>query len=334
MIDLTGKKILFFHVPNYGYHKVMIKAFQKAGALVDDFDTRPSHSFLAKALIRINRDLLGPMIDKYHNKIIDKIKDNQYDIIYFYKGEAVSRSTVQRLKELYPKAYFVLYFPDSVKNNPSAEKIIPLFDDCYTFDKNDAKEKHLSFLPLFFSDNMREVALKSDTLKYELFFVGTVHSDRYNFIKKITSQYEKYGRKSFTWFYFPSKVLYYKMCMQNSMVRKAPKSEFRFTTINAHQLAQVLSESKVVLDIQHPKQTGLTMRTIETLGARKKLITTNKQIVDYDFYTPENILVVDRDNPVIPESFILTPYKKISDAIYNKYYIDSWIETLLKKGVG
>ena len=72
------------------------------------------------------------------------------------------------------------------------------------------------------------------------------------------------------------------------------------------------------------------MRTIETLGAKKKLITTNKQIIEYDFYNPANVLVVDRKNPVIPDVFMITPYVEIPQEIYNKYYIDSWRDTLLQ----
>lgn len=329
MIDLTGKRILMFHVPNYGYHQVMIDSFKRAGAKVDDFDSRPSHNFWTKALIRINRNLLGPIIDRYHNGIIEKIKDNHYDIVYCYKGEAFSPSMIQKLKGLFPDAYFVLYFPDSVRNNPSARQIIPLFNDTYTFDKEDTEQFGLRFLPLFYSDNMRNVAESQSEKKYDMFFVGTVHSDRYNFIKKIVRQYESKGLSAFTWFYFPSRVLYYKMLVENSEVRKAPKSEFKFKTIPAAQLAQLLAESSVVLDIQHPKQTGLTMRTIETLGAKKKLITTNSQIVMYDFYNPNNILVVDRKNPVIPDSFIESPYEEIPQDIYEKYYIDNWCNVLL-----
>lgn len=329
MRDLTGKRILMFHVPNYGYHQVMIDSFRRAGAEVDDFDSRPSHNFWTKALIRINRNLLGPIIDRYHNGIIEKIKNNHYDIVYCYKGEAFSPSMIQKLKDLFPKAYFVLYFPDSVRNNPSAKQIIQLFDDAYTFDKDDTELFDLKFLPLFYSDNMRKIANSKGEKEYDLFFVGTVHSDRYNFISQIVNQYKAKGLKAFTWFYFPSRVLYYKMLIENKEVRKASKSEFKFTTIPADRLASLLSSSNVVLDIQHPKQTGLTMRTIETLGAKKKLITTNPQIVSYDFYNPNNILVVDRNTPVIPDSFIESPYEEIPQDIYDKYYIDNWCDVLI-----
>ena len=190
---------------------------------------------------------------------------------------------------------------------------------------------NISFLPLFYSDNMRDIAGVNKEKKYDLFFVGTVHSDRYNFIKSIVNQYEAKGKKAFTWFYFPSRVLYYKMCLTNKVVRLAPKREFKFTPLSSNELSDLLASSNVVLDVQHPKQTGLTMRTIETLGAKKKLITTNGQIKDYDFYNPNNILVVDRHHPMIPEEFINNSYEEIPQDVYERYYIDNWSEVLLSK---
>lgn len=329
MIDLKGKRILFFHLPNYGYHKVMIDAFEKAGASVDAFDSRPSHSFWAKALIRINRNLIGVYINKYYNKILGKISNNTYDYVYFYKGEAVSEDTIKQLRALNPYAHFVLYFCDSIENNHCAQRIIQYFDKCYTFDKYDSLTYNISFLPLFYSPYYANIASSKVEKKYDFLFVGTVHSDRYNFVSKIVSQFREMGKKAFTYYYFPNKILYYKMCFQNAMVRKAPKDEFHFLTIPPDEMTRLMQESKIVVDIQHPKQTGLTMRTIETLGAKRKLITTNKEVVNYDFYDPQNILVVDRQNPVISELFINTPYKEIPFDIYNKYSINSWITQLL-----
>ena len=80
--------------------------------------------------------------------------------------------------------------------------------------------------------------------------------------------------------------------------------------------------------MQHPKQTGLTMRTIETLGAKKKLITTNPHVKEYDFYRPENILIVDRYNPVITKEFLDAPWKEIPENIYKKYSISSWLNSI------
>ena len=79
-------------------------------------------------------------------------------------------------------------------------------------------------------------------------------------------------------------------------------------------IAQYCSESRAILDIAHPLQTGLTMRTIEVLfGIGRKLITTNKDIINYDFYNENNILIINRENLEIPKSFFekeFIPYSK------------------------
>ena len=72
------------------------------------------------------------------------------------------------------------------------------------------------------------------------------------------------------------------------------------------------------------------MRCIETMGAKRKLITTNGHIAEYDFYDPNNILIVDRQNPVVPPSFTTSPYRDIPVETYDRYRIDRWLETILE----
>lgn len=76
--------------------------------------------------------------------------------------------------------------------------------------------------------------------------------------------------------------------------------------------------------MHHPLQTGLTMRTIESIGAQKKLITTNRDIVNYDFYRPENILIVDRERPAVDAEFLAEPYIGLDETIYHRYSLREW----------
>ena len=72
------------------------------------------------------------------------------------------------------------------------------------------------------------------------------------------------------------------------------------------------------------------MRTIETLGAKKKLITTNPNVKGYDFYRPENVLIVDRINPIITKEFIEQPWEDVPEEIYRKYSISSWLNIIFE----
>lgn len=62
---------------------------------------------------------------------------------------------------------------------------------------------------------------------------------------------------------------------------------------------------------------------------RKKLITTNKQITDYDFYHPNNIYVIsDPQYFEIPQSFFDTEYTEIDESIREKYHQRSWTQRI------
>ncbi len=96
------------------------------------------------------------------------------------------------------------------------------------------------------------------------------------------------------------------------------------------QTVELVSKSKVIIDIEHLKQKGLTMRTLEMLGSNKKIITTNKEVLNYDFFDENNICVIDRNNPIINKSFFESDFRIIDEEIYNKYSINKWVETIFK----
>lgn len=91
-----------------------------------------------------------------------------------------------------------------------------------------------------------------------------------------------------------------------------------------------MKDSTIMIDIQRPEQVGLTFRVFESLGYRKKLITTNKDVVNYDFYNPNNILVLDPENIKIPESFLESEYQEVPEEIFNKYQIKNWVKKILE----
>ena len=104
--------------------------------------------------------------------------------------------------------------------------------------------------------------------------------------------------------------------------------EFNFKALNGAQMDEIVTNSKCVLDSAQANQNGLTIRVIEMLGAKKKIITTNEDVVNYDFYRPENVYVYnggfDSNNV-----FFKSPYQEIEDEIYKKYSLESWLKTLL-----
>lgn len=328
MENLNGKNILFFTAAFMGFQYDIIEGLEALGAHVDWYDERMSDSTTTKIMVRLDRDLLSRKIKNYYNDILLAIKDKSYDYVLFVNIEAATNSILEKFKKCQPNAKFILYEWDSIKNNSNAKDSIKMFDVVWTFDRKDSVELGIGFLPLFYLDKYSQLK-KKEIYESKLLFVGTTHSDRYCFVKSIEKQVCKNADKSFLWFYFPSKLLYYKMWLTDKQFRDTSTiHDFRFETLKQKDLLRMVESSEIVVDAQHPGQIGLTMRTIETLGARRKLITTNKDIVNYDFYNPSNILVVDRKNPVVPEAFISEPYCDLPDDIYERYSLTNWLKTI------
>lgn len=328
MIDLTGKSVLFISPVFFGYEQSIRRRLEESGAQVDYFDERPANTFWIKAFIRIDPKFLSRIIRKYYNKIEDIIRYKRYDYVFVINIEAMPPSFLKQIKMYNPKAEFILYMWDSIVNKKNTLYYIPLFDKIFSFDKNDCKQiPIIRFRPLFYLNEYKEIAAYSD-FEYDFSFIGTAHSDRYQLIRLLQKQIRDKGMRGYWFLYLQSRKLFLWNKFNNPAFRKARLSDFSYKSLSKDLLLAIIKKSKIVLDIQHPKQSGLTMRTIEMLGAQRKLVTTNSAIREYDFYLPDNILIIDRYSPIIPNRFCNSGYTPLPDIIYYKYSLDGWLEEI------
>jgi len=328
---LTGKRILLFIPVFFGYESIIKKSMEMMGALVDFYDERSIKSNFSKALLKINPALFKRKSEKYFNKIITEHKNTSFDYIIIIKCDMISERILDKLRNEHPEAKLCLHLWDSVKNIPNIKKKIPYFDCITSFDRNDCiARKELRFRPLFFSSLVLEH--KESNYLYDIAFCGTIHSDRYCVIKKIEKLSDDLKLKFYKFAYIQSRFVYYFYRFSNKCFKNSTPQDFSFIKKPQEELYAIEMSSRIILDIQHPKQSGLTIRTIEMLGMKKKLITTNTDIINYDFYDPSNICIIDRNNPKLDQEFLTVPYKDLAESIYDNYYINQWILDVL--GIG
>jgi hypothetical protein len=200
-----------------------------------------------------------------------------------------------------------------------------VFDSAFTFDPEDAGSlEGIKFRPLFFLNEYR--SLPNEGVTYDLSFVGTAHSDRYRLVRKVKAALPNNSAKTFFFLFMPNRWICFLRRVLMPAFWGARENEFSFVPLKKKDVLSVIAGSAAVLDFQHPNQTGLTMRTIEMLGARRKIITTNASVKKYDFYRPQNIAVIDRQNPVIDALFFSAPYADLPADLYEKYSIDGWLK--------
>jgi repressor of nif and glnA expression len=88
-MSFKNKNILFISVKTFDYEKFIVQKLEELGAKVTFFDERPRNTVLVKGLIRIKKDLYSRQIENYYNKILNKIKDFQFDYLFVIKGEVI-----------------------------------------------------------------------------------------------------------------------------------------------------------------------------------------------------------------------------------------------------
>ena len=115
----------------------------------------------------------------------------------------------------------------------------------------------------------------------------------------------------------------------NKELRKAKIKEFHFVPLKRKEMEKIYKESRCVLDSAQDDQFGLTIRTIEALGAKKKLITTNKDVINYDFYCAENIYIYDGKID-LEDVFFKEEFKEIDKEIYEKYSLKNWLDEIVR----
>ena len=93
---------------------------------------------------------------------------------------------------------------------------------------------------------------------------------------------------------------------------------------------RIMNDSRVLLDIAQPKQDGLSFRIYEAMALEKKIITTNKSVVTYDFYKPENIFVWQNEGTVPPKEFFTFPYSPLQASITEKYSLEHWVKKIFE----
>ncbi|MBE6671543.1 MAG: hypothetical protein E7593_05000 [Ruminococcaceae bacterium] len=322
------KSILIFCPTFFGYENRMADAFRDEGFDVSLYNERPNSGFICKAALRLNLKLYKPVVTKYIKRVIEENKDKQFDYIFVVKSEAITEKEAAMLREAYPNAKMILYFWDSVANIPDGEKKIALYDRVLTFDPDDAEKYNLPFLPVPYGKEYTKVEETSE-FKYDVAFIGTAHSVRPRVVKQIKEQCEMNGKRCFTYFYSPHKLVYLFNKLTNKDYKYISLKEINFKSLSTKEVCDIYNSSRCVMDIEHPKQKGITTRPIEMLSMKKKILTTNSYVKRFDFYNENNFYILDRNDPKIDVSFFETPYLPVDEEILYSYSPKKFVETLL-----
>lgn len=319
------KRILLIATDSFGYADFITKELVSQGWEVTFLNDRPTNGTLMKILIRKFKFLISYYLDKFYLNTIKNL--GTFDQVLIIKGEAISSKVISAIRSKHLNGKIVLYYWDSISNFIGGLDKARSVDMTYSFDPDDCRKYGFKLLPLFYIKHKNQNKTNKTNPIWDLSFIGTAHTDRMDVISCIRRQLEG---SMYVFIFFQSRLIYFYYKITRSSFKLFKNDELSLIPLDKKKTLEVFLNSKAILDIEHSKQSGLTIRTLEALSLGKKLITTNSTIKDYPFYDPNMIQIIDRKNPAIDRSFLHGEDSPNFSERMVEYEIANWVRTLTK----
>lgn len=311
------KRILFIAPPFYEYPKLIKEEFERRGYIVDFYKSYPTNFFYKLSDFLHFKKGQRYFINHFTHNILDSIRAS-YQCVFIIKASVLGCEFLDKLKSRVA-APFVQYIWDDLKFDKGAKNTFPYFDKILSYNPQDCATEGLSLRTNFYSPYEFE---KDKTV--DLFFVASYKPNRLEFIKKILPEVNK--NKLTCCFNMKCSIIMFMLTPQLWKYRQF----MVFHPIKYNKMMETLGSARAMIDVSEKNQNGLTTRPFEALHVDTKIITTNKDIIKYDFYQENNVLVIDEESPVIDINWFNTPYTQIPEAIIKNYSVTAFVDDILK----
>lgn len=308
-----GESGLLIIMPRfYTYSNKLKSSFQKKKIKCSLFYELPFYNIFL-IVKNINQSAFYFFIRIYYSLIFLYARIKKEKEIFIIRGRYIPTDILKKFSEK-NDVTIKIYQWDSFKNNPNAYALTKITNEFYSFDFEDCDKYNLKYVPLFFDTT---ISLIKGDRKYKCSFIGSFHGDRYEKLKTM----KKNNQYSNMFFYlYISPMVYLKLLLKN----KAPKyKDIKLKKMSYNNMLEILSNSESIIDIHSENQSGLTIRTYESLSLGCKVYTTNKyaRII---FENSDMIEYVENLNEIKLTSVSDESREKIIQTI-SKYDIKYWL---------
>lgn len=317
---LHGEKVLFIAPVYYDYHIVIKKELQKRGATVVFFPEKPNTVY--ERLIKyLFQKKYRSYYDTYENRILHRVKDISFNRVLVIRAEMLSSSFFKKLRMLSPKAVFTLYQWDSLRNN-NYYRLIDSFDHVFSFDYVDTRNnEQLIYCPLFAENSY--YSNQTARTKYDLCYISSFQEQRYYFLQALNEVIKTNHLALYKHLYIPFFTWLKKLFEGNYVNLK----DISFFKLDTKSVVSKIRASRAVLDVNNCNQSGLSIRVLEAIAMKKKVITTNENIVCEEIIPDGVYRVIKKDFNKFDFTFLKSSN---SDFKFNEEYtINKWIDKVL-----
>lgn len=241
------------------------------------------------------------------------VKDAKQIIIFDY---GYQRGMETYIKRINPSCRVFLFFWNTITKIRINHKLFTDKNAIYSTDKGDCKIYGFHYNHIFYTKDY--YCPYTPENRTRLFFLG-VDKGRAPLIQELKGLLEAGGLTCDIRVVSHSKDKNYRDSLSDILTGEPlPYPEY----------CEQIKRSGILLDINQEGQTALTMRVLESIYFSKKLITGNEDIVSYDFYDVNNILLLPRDlRELTPErirDFVEKPFRPYGEEILRHYDYEDW----------
>jgi len=158
---------------------------------------------------------------------------------------------------------------------------LPIWDDVFTFDLQDAKEYGFIYKGYCYYSRNEHYSF-SGNCKYDIYFIGGTKGNR---AKLINTTYKYFSDKG-------CKCIY-DVKLKSKEGGKCEGINYLQKMMKYDDVLHRMGDCKCILEIVQEKQNGPSLRYFEAIFYNKKLITNNKNIVNYPYYNPKWMKIME-----------------------------------------
>ena len=333
---MKNKSILLVVPVHFEIYKDLIQSLKKADYEVIFLFLTDKPFFYKNLIDRFNSFLnKNIFLDKNFKKSLIFSRENedlvsQLDILsgtldysLIIRPDLLSLDTLRKIKNKVSK--MVGYQWDGLNRFPSVFERITCFDKFYVFDHMDYLKYKDEFSQIDYITNFYlEIPSVNDVgvQPRSVCFVGSYLEGRMTSITELTDFLQKEN--------FNINV---KLLCDNEKTREKYKDveiDFINKPLSYRDMIMHVQKYETLLDFDNSSiHQGLSFRVFEALFYKKKIITNNKLIRNFDFYHPNNIFIWNENNLDNITDFLSLPMVNIDQGIVEKYSFRNWISRVL-----
>lgn len=329
MSDFSGKSILVLMPANVGIFAEFQRNLRELGfrvRLITDQPERFRYRGLGERLRNLFHKAIGDrgykrrlVLAHIEEHIDQAIADaDPADFALVIRADCFTHAQLAAVRRKSGRCYG--YHWDGVRRFPGVEERLRYFHRFYVFDPMDARPAEgLVHTDNFWFDRLAvESAPRAPDV--DVYYVGT-HDARVPFLLKTFERLRGQGQS---------------VRAIIAGMNPGPRPDLAGVSFPAHGITysenlELIHSARVILDVPHlDVHQGLSLRVFEALGAGKKLITTNPQVLRCDFYHPDNIHLLTEDDAALAR-FLSAPAVPVAAELRRRHGFSAWLRRVLER---